>query len=160
MQLYSQAAAALAALASHLAVAASGPYFLGAQPTSLDALLYGVLAYLKAAPVVHPELRKKIAGSPALTAYVDRISSRHFATTVPSAADSDINWSQRQATNGGGGSQQGKPSKEGELQRKGWLWLAGAAVVITGYVLFQGQYFQLVIVDDGSDDGAGGEDGS
>ena len=66
-----------------------------------DALLYGVLAYLKAAPVVHPELREKIAGSPALTAYVDRISSRHFATTVPSAADSDINWSQHQAANGG-----------------------------------------------------------
>ena len=92
-----------------------------------------------------------------------------------------------------GSSQQGKPSKEGELQRKGLLWLAGAAVVITGttnlrgsggcadlrdrapraqqmtaaaahagagYVLFQGQYFQLVIVDDGSDDDADGEDGS
>lgn len=38
LQLYSQASAALGALASHLAVAASGPYFLGAQPTSLGAL--------------------------------------------------------------------------------------------------------------------------
>lgn len=37
--------------------APAGPYFFGDRPTSIDALLFAVLSFLKAAPVAHPDLR-------------------------------------------------------------------------------------------------------
>lgn len=57
-QIYAAAAAALDALASRLAASnPKGPYFFGAQPSSIDAPLFAVLSFLKAAPTVHPDLR-------------------------------------------------------------------------------------------------------
>lgn len=59
-QVYGGAAEALDALAQRLGAASSaggGGYFFGAQPCSLDALLYACLSYLRAAPVVHPQAR-------------------------------------------------------------------------------------------------------
>lgn len=59
LQIYAGAAEALDALAQRLGVTASaggGDFFFGPQPCSLDALLYSCLAYLRAAPVVHPQV--------------------------------------------------------------------------------------------------------
>lgn len=97
-EVYQAAADALDALAVRLGSSA-GPsssatdFFFGSQPTSLDALLYSCLAYLHAAPVVHPQLQRKLMGHRVLSAYVDRLSLLAFATSVPAAADAHLDWS-------------------------------------------------------------------
>ena len=94
LQVYQGAAEALDALATRLSPAAGGgDFFFGSQPTSLDALLYSCLAYLRAAPVVHPCLRKKLEGHRVLGAYVDRLAQQAFKASVPAAADAGIDWS-------------------------------------------------------------------
>lgn len=96
--MYQGAADALDALAIRLSANASatsaGDFFFGSQPSSLDALLYSCLAYLRAAPVVHPQLQRKLAGHRVLTAYCDRVSQlADFDSTVPAAADANLGWS-------------------------------------------------------------------
>ena len=83
-EVYQGAAEALDALAQRLAGA---DFFFGAQPTSVDALLFSCLAYLRIAPVVHPQLRHKLEGHRVLGAYVERLSQLAFATSAPAAAD-------------------------------------------------------------------------
>lgn len=95
LQVYQDAAEALDALASKLGSNTSGGDFLfGTQPSSLDALLYSCLAFLRAAPVVHPRLQQKLAGHRVLGTYVERLSQLAFSSTVPAAADAGLDWSQ------------------------------------------------------------------
>ena len=99
--MYQDAADALDALASKLSSntasgGGGGDYLFGRQPCSLDALLYSCLAYLQAAPVVHPRLRHKLAAHRVLGAYVDRLAQLAFSSAVPAAADAGLDWSQQQ----------------------------------------------------------------
>ena len=58
LQVYSGLAAAYAAIAERLS-AADGNFFFGSKPSSLDALLFGHLAFHLAAPVSAPEIREQ-----------------------------------------------------------------------------------------------------
>lgn len=91
-QIYQGAAYALDALAMRLG-SSGGDFFFGPRPTSLDASLYSCLAFLHAAPVVHPQLQRKLAGHRVLTAYVERVSQLAFSASVPAAADAHLDWS-------------------------------------------------------------------
>ena len=98
--MYQRAAEALDALATRMGGSAptssggGGAFFFGSLPSSLDALLYSCLAYLRAAPVVHPQLQQKLAGHRVLLAYLDRLAeSAAFAAAVPAAADANMDWS-------------------------------------------------------------------
>ena len=98
--MYQGACEALDALATRLSSGGSssssggGAFFFGAQPSSLDALLYSCLAYLRAAPVVHPQLAQKLAAHRVLGAYLDRIAELAFSSAVPTAAEAQLDWSQ------------------------------------------------------------------
>ncbi len=57
--MYTSLADAYAAIAERLN-ASDGDYFFGGKPSSLDALLYGHLAFHQAAPVTSPEIRHQV----------------------------------------------------------------------------------------------------
>ncbi|GAB4823781.1 hypothetical protein N2152v2_010827 [Parachlorella kessleri] len=146
VQIYTEAGEALEALANHLtATSGSGNFFLGRQPTSLDALLFGCLAFIRGAPVVHEHLRRKLESHRSLIAYLDAIAADYFAHGVPSAAEADVQWSQWEAAGGRHGERYSKQktAQEAELQRKGKIWLACAAAAIAAYVILGGQYVQF-----------------
>lgn len=59
-----------------------------------DAVLYGCLAFIRGAPVIHEKLRHKLESHPSLVAYLDRIAAGYFAVGVPSVTDDGgIHWS-------------------------------------------------------------------
>ena len=60
LQTYASLEAAYAALAERLN-GSDGDYIFGAKPSSLDALLYGQLAFHQAAPVSSPEIRHQVS---------------------------------------------------------------------------------------------------
>jgi metaxin len=150
--IYEGACRALDAVSARLVQAANDGFFFGDQPSTLDSYLFACLAYLRSAPVVHPDLRKKFESHSALVRYVDRVSAQVFSAPVPSAAQVEMKWSSwgaRAGSTGSGGSGSrhrgggASPSLGPELNYKGKLWLMGAAVSIIGYVLFSGQYFDV-----------------
>ncbi len=57
--MYTSLADAYAAIAERLS-GSDGDYFFGGKPSSLDALLYGHLAFHQAAPVASPEIRQQV----------------------------------------------------------------------------------------------------
>ena len=59
LQMYASLEAAYAALAERLN-GSDGDYIFGAKPSSLDALLYGHLAFHQAAPVSSPEIQHQV----------------------------------------------------------------------------------------------------
>jgi len=59
VQIYASLADAYAAIAERLD-GSEGGYFFGSKPSSLDALLYGHLAFHQAAPVTSPEIRHQV----------------------------------------------------------------------------------------------------
>ena len=59
LQIYASLADAYAAIAERLS-GSEGDYFFGSQPSSLDALLFGHLAFHQAAPVSSPEIRHQV----------------------------------------------------------------------------------------------------
>ena len=59
LQVYSRLASAYAAIAERLS-AIEGNFFFGSKPSSLDALLFGHLAFHLAAPVSAPEIREQV----------------------------------------------------------------------------------------------------
>lgn len=61
LQIYASLEAAYAALAERLN-GSDGNYIFGANPSSLDALLYGHLAFHQAAPVSCPEIQHQVSG--------------------------------------------------------------------------------------------------
>lgn len=111
-----------------------------------DALLFACLAYIRYAPVVHPNLQDKVKQHVVLARYVDSITTDVFARPMPPLADIKLNWSVRGARGGGGRSNSKKSarkSRESEIQSKGRMWLLGAAAAIVGYVVLSGQYFEI-----------------
>ena len=109
-----------------------------------DALLFACLAYIRSAPVIHPDLRKKFDSYAVLGRYVDRVATKAFAVAVPFAAQADLQWS---AWSGGSGGRAGASSSSNKpttgLNPKGKMWLVGAGVAIVGYILLSGQYFDV-----------------
>lgn len=59
MQIYSALATAYEAIAERLR-GLDGNFFFGKKPSSLDALLFGHLAFHLAAPVSSPEIREQV----------------------------------------------------------------------------------------------------
>ena len=110
------------------------------------------MAYLRSAPVVHPDLKKKFESHSALVRYVDRVSAQVFSAPVVSAAQVEMKWSSW-GTGAGPSGTTGSTRRGGgggtfsaftpEISYKGKLWLIGAAVSIVGYVLLSGQYFDV-----------------
>jgi metaxin len=102
---YQGAADALDALALRLETGGSGSkggggFFFGSRPSTIDALLYACLAYVHAAPVVHPQLRQKLDGHRSLVAYLERCSQRAFSAGAPAAAEASFDftaWASSQA---------------------------------------------------------------
>ncbi|PRW33295.1 metaxin 1 [Chlorella sorokiniana] len=143
-QVYAGATEALDALAQRLGAAApGGQFFFGSQPSTLDALLFGCLSFLRSSPAVHPQLAAKLQSTPVLGAYVDRLAAAaDVSTPAVSAADAELDWS------AWGASAEDKYSKarsekESDLQRKGRRWLLCAAAAIAAYIVASGQYIQL-----------------
>jgi glutathione S-transferase len=54
------------------------PFLMGAAPTSIDAVAYGVLANIAWAPIVSP-LKDQVAKRVNLSAYLERMRDRYFA---------------------------------------------------------------------------------
>jgi hypothetical protein len=127
--------------------------------------VFGCLAYVRAAPVVHAELRRRMEAHPSLSHYVNRLAADQFASEVPRAADADLSWSQRApggATGGGAaGERYSKRRSQAEVEqaRKARWWLAGAAAAVAAYVVFSGEYMALTeyIGELGEDDDGGDE---
>jgi hypothetical protein len=69
-----------------------------------DAVLFGCLAFIRGAPVVHEHLRRKLDSHSSLVAYLDRIAATYFAHGVPSAAeDGNVQWSHWESAGGAQG---------------------------------------------------------
>jgi glutathione S-transferase len=62
LQAYPAAADALAVLADRLR-SSSGHFFFGSKPSSVDALLFGHLAFYKHSPIAAPTLQQKVRSS-------------------------------------------------------------------------------------------------
>lgn len=118
-----------------------------APKLAADALLFGCLVFLKAAPVVHPDLQRKL-DDPALSAYVEHISTDYFASRAPSAGVSTgMHWSQWRPTAERERSRPSLSERDMELQRKGRLWLLIAAGAIAAYIILGGQYLSIELED-------------
>ncbi|DBA69239.1 hypothetical protein WJX79_004648 [Trebouxia sp. C0005] len=155
-QMYTSLADAYAAIAERLS-ASDGDYFFGGKPSSLDALLYGHLAFHQAAPVTSPEIRHQISQHPVLQKYVDRISKDVFQRPVPFASASMSQEWQRRADAAAGGSRNAADNKqhtkaEEELTSKGKIWIGFAAAAVIAFGLFSGQYISIGIEEDLEED--------
>ena len=69
--------ACIEALAAKLG---SQPYFFGGQPSCLDAVAYGYLAPIWAAPVQSSSLRIELDKHDNLKAWLERITSKHYGS--------------------------------------------------------------------------------
>lgn len=74
-KVYSEAQKCMTLLSTRLGDA---DYFFGAQPTSLDALIYSYLAPLLKAPLPNPALQNHLKACTNLVKFVSRISQRYF----------------------------------------------------------------------------------
>lgn len=168
--IYEQAVEALGALSDRLR-ASAGPYFFGARPSSLDALVFAHLAFYRQSPVAAPALKAKVVEQQVLSEYVTGILNTSFAIDaqpagkIPGAdgaSTSGNGWSDGAQGGGAGGSAAHEPSED---ERRQWkyskLWLMGAAASIALYVILGGKYVELVqyVAEDedegGEDDDAG-----
>ena len=67
-------------------------------------MLFGCLAFIRGAPVIHPSLRRKLEGQRSLVAYLDAIADGYFAAGVPAMADdASVHWSHWDAASGKAG---------------------------------------------------------
>jgi hypothetical protein len=91
---YADAAEALGALADRLR-ASKGRFFFGDRPSSLDALVFGHVAFYLLSPIAAPVLRAKAQGQPALARFVEGILAREFSFEAPPppAGDDAGGWS-------------------------------------------------------------------
>lgn len=145
--IYKAAADAYAALDSRLRRGTgTGDYFFGKKPSSLDALLFGLLAVHRASPLLPPELRAQLAGCAALSRYLDRISELHFGTP---ALRSPAERSYQGTFHAAGARGTGAAAPTSVLQNannKYWLGAAGAAVL--AYLVLGG----IISIDFSGDD--------
>ncbi|KAL3141776.1 hypothetical protein ABBQ32_004451 [Trebouxia sp. C0010 RCD-2024] len=146
-QIYESLEPAYAALAERLN-GSDGDYIFGANPSSLDALLFGHLAFHEAAPVSCPEIQHQLRQHPVLKEYVDRISKDIFEKPVPFGASiMSQEWSQRAQAAARGASgraeKQQHAQAEEDLDRNGKIWLGAAAAAVVAFCLFSGQYITI-----------------
>uniref|UniRef100_A0A383WGR9 Metaxin n=2 Tax=Tetradesmus obliquus TaxID=3088 RepID=A0A383WGR9_TETOB len=177
---YQGAVEVLSAVADRLR-ASPGRFFFGDRPSSLDALLFGHLAFYRHSPVAAPVLRDKVGGLvqrwpaakllactsiqrdmacvgrlPVLASYVDGILEDFFATAMPPPPMDDAgSWSD--AAQGASSAPKPPPTVEDvRMWRGSQYWLAGAAAAVGGYVLLGGHYFSITTLED--DEGEGMDD--
>eukprot|EP00775_Hariotina_reticulata_P011273 gene11272-11423_t len=150
---YQEAVEVLAAVADRLR-ASSGRFFFGNAPSSLDALLFGHLAFYRHSPVAAPILREKVDQQQVLCRYVDNILRDYFSTEMPPPPADDpaagSSWSE--AAQGHSSAPKQVPTVEEVRMWKGsQYWLAGAAAAVGAYVLLGGQYFTISTIEDDAD---------
>lgn len=152
---YQGAVEVLSAVADRLR-ASPGRFFFGDRPSSLDALLFGHLAFYRHSPVAAPVLRDKVGRLPVLASYVDGILEDFFATAMPPPPMDDAgSWSD--AAQGASSAPKPPPTVEDvRMWRGSQYWLAGAAAAVGGYVLLGGHYFSITTLED--DEGEGMDD--
>lgn len=152
---YQGAVEVLSAVADRLR-ASPGRFFFGDRPSSLDALLFGHLAFYRHSPVAAPVLRDKVGRLPVLASYVDGILEDFFATAMPPPPmDDGGSWSD--AAQGASSAPKPPPTVEDvRMWRGSQYWLAGAAAAVGGYVLLGGHYFSITTLED--DEGEGMDD--
>jgi glutathione S-transferase len=78
-------AAALRDWRAVLQVMSDGPFFFGAQPTGIDAIVFGALATTVLTPIESP-IRDFLRSQPACVAYTERMRARFFPELAPAAA--------------------------------------------------------------------------
>jgi glutathione S-transferase len=66
-----------------LAVMSDGPFFFGAEPTGVDAIVFGTLATTVLTPIESP-VRDFLRSQPAAVAYAERMLARFFPELAPS----------------------------------------------------------------------------
>ncbi|CAG9463614.1 unnamed protein product [Pedinophyceae sp. YPF-701] len=133
-QIYGEASHALHALQDILA-AGKGPYLTGERPSSADAVAYGLVGYLRAAPVTPPDLASDLERCGSVTALVTRIATEHMGAPLPAVTPG-------QQYTGQGGPR--KPKREeptpAELSQRKYsrMWIAGVAVMAVAYTILGG----------------------
>eukprot|EP00878_Enallax_costatus_P028286 GHUV01030539.1.p1 GENE.GHUV01030539.1~~GHUV01030539.1.p1 ORF type:complete len:224 (+),score=65.80 GHUV01030539.1:458-1129(+) len=148
---YQDAVEVLSAVADRLR-ASPGRFFFGDRPSSLDALLFGHLAFYRHSPVAAPVLRDKVDKLPILSRYVDNILRDYFSTEMPPPPQDDASsWSE--AAQGHSTPPKHVPTVEEIRMWKGsQYWLVAAAAAVGSYVVLGGQYFTITTVGDEDDD--------
>ncbi|KAI8477124.1 MAG: hypothetical protein J3K34DRAFT_399456 [Monoraphidium minutum] len=154
---FADAAAALGALADRLR-ASGGRFFFGNKPSSLDALVFGHVAFYLHSPVAAPVLRSKVQAQPVLARFVDAMLQREFSADAPPppAADDAGGWSSE--AQGQSQPRRAPTVEERRMWRGSQYWLGGAGVAVAAYVLFSGHYVDLSVVEAGGDDDGDGDD--
>jgi hypothetical protein len=107
---------------------------------------------------VQPDLQQKFSQHRSLAIFVDRVSELCFSRTILSAQASNLRWSHRAGNTRGSTENQftkQKTEQQLQLERKGRIWLACAAAIITAYVLLSGQYLEISFAPDSYDDDEG-----
>lgn len=69
---------------------------------------------------------------------MNRIALEYFKAPLTVSPDLQISWSLNDST-----SSTSSRTKELQLQKRGRVWLLGAAAAIIGYVVLSGQYFEV-----------------
>lgn len=93
-------AAAISDWRAVLTIMSDGPFFFGAQPTSIDATVFGVLATTVLTPIESP-IRDFLRSQPKCMAYSDRMVARFFPELVAASAGKNAKRSQLWAGAGG-----------------------------------------------------------
>ena len=153
MQLYRKARNVIKAL-NNRAEVSEGPYLLGNLPSVLDAKVYGILAYILAAPTVAPVLKDELQHSRALCSFLDHVAQAHFAMSAPSLLETSEGGAWSAAATGTTAKEAEAPKTAEELraQRNSKWWMGGVGALIVGYVLLGGHYFGVEEMEVGDED--------
>lgn len=156
---YADATAVLQSVADKLRVL-GGPFFFGAKPTSLDALLFGHLAFYKLSPVAGPVLGGAVRNQLVLSTYVDRVLQKYWAVSAPPPpppAAVGAKWSE--AAQGKSKPKKPEPTPSDlRFKRAGQLWMFGAAAACAAYILLGNRYFEIMTIEDEDDEGGAMDD--
>lgn len=152
VQIYSEAARVINALCRRCE-ASSGPYLLGARPSSLDARVYGLLVYIAAADTIAPILKDTLANASALKKYLERISDLHFGSPAPLFEEGNEigGWSAAGSGCAAEAERHPETAEEKRERRRSWWWLGGVAAVMLGYAIFGGHYVEFAIAEQEDD---------
>ncbi|MEW5303466.1 MAG: hypothetical protein WDW36_006154 [Sanguina aurantia] len=167
-QVFEEAVTVIGAVSDRLR-ASGGRYFFGPNPSSIDALIYGHMAYFRASAAVPPTLKDKVTGLAILSDYLDHIRYSLFAEPATQSSSSSSRSSTRAngqshgaaAEEGAGqsssssswGRNRALPSNpptanEIEFKRNSWFWMAASSAAIASYVLLSGRYVTIAQLTD------------